>query len=288
MKKTYLFLILTFLVIPKLFAQRITSDSPEEMQKIAVASKKTVLDTCVLSAQYRMFSVNDIEKPEVKKNNFMLLQIGKRISKFSDYYKLVGDSLQDVYAAEKMNMMESVNKLLPLLKGTTPLKVFKNYPTGKITVIDRIPLSGNYKYIEEKEKPLWELATGTLTVCGYQCKRATTTFRGRNYTAWYAPEIAVDEGPWKFWGLPGLILKVGDDAGHYSFECIAIEKAREITSIYILDRSYMTITKDKLNQALKDFNANPSGNVINSGLVKGELPATAYKSRPYNPIELSD
>lgn len=35
------------------------------------------------------------------------------------------------------------------------------------------------------------------------------------YTSWYAPEIALNKGPWKFNGLPGLILKVEDSKGDY-------------------------------------------------------------------------
>jgi GLPGLI family protein len=30
-------------------------------------------------------------------------------------------------------------------------------------------------------------------------------------TAWYTPEIPVNQGPEGYWGLPGLILEVNDD-----------------------------------------------------------------------------
>jgi GLPGLI family protein len=183
--------------------------------------------------------------------------------------------------------VESTNKLLPLLKGTTPLNVFKNYPAGKITVLDRVPLSTTYKYIEDREKPEWKMEPGNLTVCGYECRKATTSFRGRHYTAWYAPEIAVSEGPWKFWGLPGLILKVEDDRGHYTFEGVAIEKARGIVPIYILDQTYINTTKARFNKALKNFYDNPGGTIQASGVVQGGLPDN-IQSRPYNPIELTD
>jgi GLPGLI family protein len=36
-----------------------------------------------------------------------------------------------------------------------------------------------------------------------------SNFRGRNYYAWYAPDIAVYSGPWKLNGFtPGMILSV--------------------------------------------------------------------------------
>ena len=34
--------------------------------------------------------------------------------------------------------------------------------------------------------------------------------RENYYTAWYSPEIPVNQGPENYWGLPGLILEVND------------------------------------------------------------------------------
>ena len=49
------------------------------------------------------------------------------------------------------------------------------------------------------------------------CYKATCSFRGRNYTAWYSPEIQNDFGPWKFGGLSGLILEVYDSENQVHF-----------------------------------------------------------------------
>ena len=48
--------------------------------------------------------------------------------------------------------------------------------------------------------------------------------RGRNYHAWFAPEIPLNEGPWKFNGLPGLILEVYDTQDHYHFTLIGMQQ----------------------------------------------------------------
>lgn len=45
-------------------------------------------------------------------------------------------------------------------------------------------------------------------ILGYRCQRATATFRGRQYEAFFSPELSAFGGPWKFDGLPGLILSV--------------------------------------------------------------------------------
>lgn len=52
----------------------------------------------------------------------------------------------------------------------------------------------------------WVLTNDTLTILGNPCLSATTDFRGRRYTAFYSTSLPLSEGPWKFGGLPGLIL----------------------------------------------------------------------------------
>ncbi len=68
---------------------------------------------------------------------------------------------------------------------------------------------GDYHYLRQA-KPIinWVLIKETKKLGGFECYKATCRFRGRDYIAWYAPEIAVPYGPWKFQGLPGLILEV--------------------------------------------------------------------------------
>ncbi len=46
------------------------------------------------------------------------------------------------------------------------------------------------------------------TILGYPCQSATTNFRGREYLAYFSPKLNNFGGPWKFDGLPGLILQV--------------------------------------------------------------------------------
>ncbi len=56
----------------------------------------------------------------------------------------------------------------------------------------------------------WKLGKETKIVQGLNCMKATCRFRGRDYVAWFSPEIAVPYGPWKFGGLPGLLVEIKD------------------------------------------------------------------------------
>ena len=58
------------------------------------------------------------------------------------------------------------------------------------------PIKWNLKYKETKK------------IGKYTCKKATATFRGTNIEAYYTQEIPVSIGPYKFKGLPGLILEI--------------------------------------------------------------------------------
>ena len=70
----------------------------------------------------------------------------------------------------------------------------------------------------------WKLCEGEKTICGYPCKKATTTFRGRTWTVWYAPQLAYSDGPWKLCGLPGLVLEASEAEGKIAFRCKKVEK----------------------------------------------------------------
>lgn len=248
---------------------------------------RPVLDSTLIRVLYRMLYVKDVDAPDKKTENTMVLQIGKEMSKYSDFHRYLSDSLYNVLAEKKRPKSEVSAEIINYRIGTSKLNIFKNYPKGKITTIDRVP-HDTYNFEEEMDSPDWSLERDTLTVCGYICKKATTTYFGRNYTAWYAPEIAINDGPWKFFGLPGLILKVEDDREHYSFECIAIEKPTWRETIYTKEGKPFGITKKRFYERLKEFNDNPASVIEGSGLLISPLPESARKARPYNPIELSE
>lgn len=52
-------------------------------------------------------------------------------------------------------------------------------------------------------------------IAGYDCIKATANFRGSNLTAYYAKDLPYSAGPFKFFGLPGLILDVRVDGKNF-------------------------------------------------------------------------
>lgn len=70
------------------------------------------------------------------------------------------------------------------------------------------------------EEPLtfdWQMSSEQDTILGLNCYRATTSYGGRRYTAWFSPEIPISDGPYVFCGLPGLIVQISDERGWFTF-----------------------------------------------------------------------
>lgn len=63
----------------------------------------------------------------------------------------------------------------------------------------------------------WYITNEKNVINDIECLKATTYFRGREWSAWFAPSISLPYGPWKFNGLPGLILKAEDNLKQHLF-----------------------------------------------------------------------
>lgn len=85
---------------------------------------------------------------------------------------------------------------------------YKDY--DKDTLIFNEIISVNKQFVGEKINLFeWEIIPKSDTiVLGFKCQKATTKFRGRTYEATFSNEIAPYGGPWKFDGLPGLIISI--------------------------------------------------------------------------------
>ena len=135
----------------------------------------------------------------------------------------------------------------------------------------------------------WSLTSDTATVLDHKCQKATCHWRGRDFVAWFAPDIPIRHGPWLFGGLPGLILKVYDIDHHYTFEAVSIQRGKQPVIRYAYD-GYRKASRDrylKLNRQLNEEYMNTIGRM--GGMMRnaaGEwVPASGSKI-PYEPLEL--
>jgi GLPGLI family protein len=80
----------------------------------------------------------------------------------------------------------------------------------------------------------WKLLSEKKIIGKFDCKKASVEFRGRTYFAWYTMEIPISLGPWKFNGLPGLILEVDDQKEIYKWQAKTISFSNNLTEEEIL------------------------------------------------------
>lgn len=85
----------------------------------------------------------------------------------------------------------------------------------------------------------------------YDCNKATVDFRGRSYVVWYTREIPSFFGPWKFSGLPGLILEIIDSTNTYHWVVSKIRN-NNIPKIYIPYEEAREITLVEANKLRED------------------------------------
>lgn len=170
------------------------------------------------------YTINNPAKGDtVRETTACVLQIGDGISRFFDYTTFSVDS-----AYHQVNRNVDAVNLLKKREMQNDYYfeeiVYQNYPAERMTVYGI--LAPDYYIYEETGNPVeWELAEATDTVCGYECMKATGSYGGRQWEAWFAPEIPVSSGPWKFSGLPGLILKAKDSGNLHEFEAISFRKS---------------------------------------------------------------
>lgn len=100
--------------------------------------------------------------------------------------------------------------------------VFKNYPQKGLQTIDYASME-LFQYQEPMGQE-WELVEGDTIILEHPCQKAVCHYHGKTWTAFYATDIPISEGPWKLCGLPGLILRAYDSEGAFVFNCIEVHQ----------------------------------------------------------------
>ena len=242
-----------------------------------------VLDTTRFVVSYRMLYHQRPEN-EHPMEDLLLLQVGHNVTKCYSYKTWQTDSLVRVTPPEQ------VMANLGSFHGGVKDVLFRDQAAGRLTHTDQIGMD-HLLYTEPLPDCSWELVDGERTILGYACRRATCTFRGRNYEAWYAPEIAVSGGPWKFGGLPGLILAVRDNAGVLDLEATGVEQ--RVEPIRMTDRNYLKTNRKKYLDLKQKAMTDPVGYLTGNSNVRmtiknedGSPVNPGDLLRGYNPIEL--
>jgi len=215
------------------------------------------------SFTYKLVCQEDSTNSLGKKEIFFNLFTNEKESLFQSIKALRSDSIDYVNRAETSKTFSE--------SGLAVNTVFKfNFKIVKfeddIIVYDE-PIGRNvdgsillYQYRESKSAfSNWVLTADTLRIGPYLCQKATINFGGRNWVAYFTPEIALSDGPYKFSGLPGLILKVHDEHNFWSFELIEIKNLlleKPITINFQARYQVAKSSKEEMYKARKRYQGN--------------------------------
>lgn len=109
-------------------------------------------------------------------------------------------------------------------KGENNNLIYKDYASN--TLFSKQDIALKYFVIKDSLSVFdWEIYEDTKEILGFTCQLAKMDFRGRSYTAWFNPELPVG-GPWKYDGLPGMILSLADDEGFIAYEAVGIKNIK--------------------------------------------------------------
>lgn len=169
-------------------------------------------DTVIIKVYYTRYYISDTVTKNIGSEN-MILFVGKQSSVYKSLDKMYNDSILKA----KANNIEILDRSKLGLKKAGVKQVVKFYDKPlKITVYDKIV--SDYIILDDLTNKLaWQITGETKAINQLTVTKATCYFRGRNYVAWFCTDIAIQDGPWKFTGLPGLILEVYDQTGSYKF-----------------------------------------------------------------------
>lgn len=114
----------------------------------------------------------------------------------------------------------------------------------------------NYLYTEDRTMN-WKILPETAKIGDYKTQKAETDFAGRTWFAWFTTDIPIQDGPYKFSGLPGLIVKVEDSTGDFSFD---LKEAKKINAIATFEErgSVITLKRKDFEKQLQKFKQDPS------------------------------
>lgn len=112
---------------------------------------------------------------------------------------------------------------------------------------------------EIKDTPIfnWKIENEKKKIGTYSCQKATLSFSGRQWEAWFSPEVAINNGPYIFNGLPGLIIKISDNKNNFDFELTGLEKMKPEQKSFSWNGRSINTTKKQLQKLKLDHYSDP-------------------------------
>lgn len=138
------------------------------------------------------------------------------LGEFTLHFELYFDNTQSIYlfTRDTKSSEKKVRFSKSMQQNSSKPPFYYKRLNGKEVIFNSKTALNQYT-VKDTIAQNWTLHKEKRTIGNYDCSKATTEFRGREYIAWFTTKIPVDYGPRKFSGLPGLVLEIYDTKGVY-------------------------------------------------------------------------
>lgn len=218
------------------------------------------IDTCLLRVTYDFAH----HKDTIGGKRFYdrtCLEVGESVSKFYSAYAAMCDSLQYTFNSSAAATAGGFYQSTIVIQDSMSMEYvdyYFNYPEkGSVQKTRRI-IKANFYYDEPIQNPVWEIASDTINVLGYQCQKAITKYYGRNWEAWFTFDIPYQMGPWKLHGLPGTVLKASTTDKLFDYTAIAIETPKK-AHIYHYNERFVKSNRKQMRKYEELMYTDPVG-----------------------------
>ncbi len=121
--------------------------------------------------------------------------------------------------------------------------------------------------IKIDEELNWKIENETKDILGMKAQKATTTYGGRNWIAYFTNEIPLQEGPYVFSGLPGLITEIYDTQNDYVFSLIQIKNSdgnlyEKVKALPVSWKQYEKLALDFFTDPTREISGKNSGSSV--------------------------
>jgi GLPGLI family protein len=180
-------------------------------------------DTAQFMVHYKFSHLKDTGNRVNPYTENMALFLGKNSSAYKSYDKQLEDALFKKQVQEQTANSPDGNIRVNRHSSASGLQYYQFPAKKKLTRKEQLFMNS---YLIEESLPViaWTISSDTASFGGLFCQKATAHFKGRDYTAWFCPDMPFHAGPWKLNGLPGVILDAYDAKKEVVFQFDGIEK----------------------------------------------------------------
>jgi GLPGLI family protein len=243
-----------------------------------------------LRLTYKYTYISDSTKPLQTKSDLMYLDIVSDTG--SIYYSKDVDEKRKLLEKDEFLINEMIksgsidgSKFAKYSSEGVDDIVIKKYSTNELTFGTWVGL--HFYYSETFSGQNWEYMPDTSTITGFACQKAICRYGNRTYNAWFSKTVDITDGPWKFSGLPGVIVKIFDTQNYFLYELQDIKLITEQPFTLQLDsKEYKKTAKKDLLRLMKEYFEDEMGTIqrvanFSSGVTTKRQSAPKY----YNPQE---